>query len=148
MGRTMKMLMILLLLAAATAPGREYRVKQVQVVTDGDTIVRDLDLGFGVTLSSQALRIVGIDAPELRPRLNVPNREAEIAAAKAAKAQLAKLLDGRRLVVRTRDDDERDNFGRILGALYIVNADGSRTSVAMLMYASGHVRAYGDTTEL
>jgi micrococcal nuclease len=37
-------------------------------VVDGDTIDVDIDLGFGVTLSNQRLRLYGINTPETRTR--------------------------------------------------------------------------------
>jgi micrococcal nuclease len=35
-------------------------------VTDGDTIVVDIDLGFGVWLRKQSIRMAKINAPELK----------------------------------------------------------------------------------
>lgn len=42
-----------------------YKAKVVSVY-DGDTIRADIDLGFGVILSNQSLRLIGIDTPEIR----------------------------------------------------------------------------------
>jgi micrococcal nuclease len=47
------------------APAYTYRAKVVSVY-DGDTMTVDLDLGFGVGLSRQKLRLYGIDTPEIR----------------------------------------------------------------------------------
>ena len=35
-------------------------------VVDGDTVDVDIDLGFGVWLRKQRIRLVGIDTPESR----------------------------------------------------------------------------------
>jgi micrococcal nuclease len=43
----------------------EYDVKVIKVV-DGDTVDVDIDLGFGVTLTDERVRIMGIDTPESR----------------------------------------------------------------------------------
>ena len=43
----------------------EYKCKLVKVV-DGDTIDVDIDLGFGVWLRNQRIRMYGIDTPESR----------------------------------------------------------------------------------
>ena len=43
----------------------EYKCKMVKVV-DGDTVDVDIDLGFGVWLRKQRIRLYGIDIPESR----------------------------------------------------------------------------------
>ena len=43
----------------------EYKAKLVKVV-DGDTVDVDIDLGFGVWLKNERVRIMGIDTPESR----------------------------------------------------------------------------------
>ena len=43
----------------------EYKIDVLRVV-DGDTVDVDIDLGFGVWLRNQRVRIVGIDTPESR----------------------------------------------------------------------------------
>ena len=45
----------------------EYKTKLVKVV-DGDTVDVDIDLGFGVWLKKERVRIMGIDTPESRTR--------------------------------------------------------------------------------
>ena len=45
----------------------EYKCKVVRVV-DGDTVDVDIDLGFGVWLHKERVRIIGIDTPESRTR--------------------------------------------------------------------------------
>ena len=43
----------------------EYKCNLVNVV-DGDTIDVDIDLGFGVWMQNQRIRMYGIDTPESR----------------------------------------------------------------------------------
>jgi micrococcal nuclease len=43
-----------------------YRVSKVVKVYDGDTITIDIDLGFGMVMTSQSLRLYGINTPEVR----------------------------------------------------------------------------------
>ena len=43
----------------------EYKCKIVKII-DGDTVDVDLDLGFGVWLRDERVRIMGIDTPESR----------------------------------------------------------------------------------
>ena len=45
----------------------EYRVKILRVV-DGDTVDVDIDLGFGVWMHKERVRLYGIDTPESRTR--------------------------------------------------------------------------------
>ena len=43
----------------------EYRAR-INRVVDGDTVDVDIELGFGVVLSDERVRIMGIDTPESR----------------------------------------------------------------------------------
>ena len=45
----------------------EYRINIVKII-DGDTVDVDIDLGFGVWLKKQRIRLYGIDTPESRTR--------------------------------------------------------------------------------
>ena len=45
----------------------EYRVNIVKVV-DGDTVDVDIDLGFGIWMKNERVRLFGIDTPESRTR--------------------------------------------------------------------------------
>ena len=45
----------------------EYSCTIVKVI-DGDTVDVDIDLGFGVWLKKQRIRLYGIDTPESRTR--------------------------------------------------------------------------------
>ena len=45
----------------------EYKCKILRVV-DGDTVDVDIDLGFGVWMHKERVRMMGIDTPESRTR--------------------------------------------------------------------------------
>ena len=45
----------------------EYRCKIVKII-DGDTVDVDIDLGFGVWMHKERIRLYGIDTPESRTR--------------------------------------------------------------------------------
>ena len=45
----------------------EYRVNILRVV-DGDTVDVDIDLGFGVWMHKERVRLYGIDTPESSTR--------------------------------------------------------------------------------
>ena len=51
----------------------EYRAKIIKVV-DGDTVDVDIDLGFGVVLTDERVRMMGIDTPESRTRDKVEKK--------------------------------------------------------------------------
>ena len=81
-------------------------------VIDGDTIDIDIDLGFGVWLRNQRIRMYGIDTPESRTR-DLDEKKYGL----AAKAFLTEMLDDSHLILKTHKD-ERGKFGRILGEIW------------------------------
>tara|TARA_Y100000114_G_scaffold87162_1_gene80641 strand:+ start:166 stop:573 length:408 start_codon:yes stop_codon:yes gene_type:complete len=89
----------------------EYKCKLIKVI-DGDTIDIDIDLGFGVWLRKQRIRMYGIDTPESRTR-DLEEKKYGL----AAKAFLTEMLDDSHLILKTHKD-ERGKFGRILGEVW------------------------------
>jgi len=89
----------------------EYRCKLIKVV-DGDTIDVDIDLGFGVWLRDQRVRLYGIDTPESRTR-DLEEKKYGL----AAKDFLIKWTGAGELTIKTHKD-ERGKFGRILGEIW------------------------------
>ncbi len=89
----------------------EYKCKMVKVV-DGDTVDVDIDLGFGVWLKKQRIRMYGIDTPESRTSDDV-----EKVYGLAAKDFLVKWTNSGGLTLKTFKDG-RGKFGRILGELW------------------------------
>lgn len=90
-----------------------YRAKLVSVY-DGDTIVVDLDLGRGVWVKDEKIRLRGIDTPERRSK-----DAQEKAAAYLAREALLDMLHGNDLIVETFIDKEEGKFGRLLGVVYV-----------------------------
>ena len=88
----------------------EYRCKVVRVI-DGDTVDVDIDLGFGVWLHKERVRVLGIDTPESRTRDKVEKRFGLL-----AKEFVEKFFktDGD-VILRTQKYDAKGKFGRILG---------------------------------
>ena len=89
----------------------EYKCKLVKVV-DGDTIDVDIDLGFGVWMRNQRIRMHGIDTPESRTR-DLEEKKYGL----AAKDFLIKWTNAGGLTLKTHKDD-RGKFGRILGEIW------------------------------
>ena len=113
----------------------EYDVTVIKVV-DGDTVDVDIDLGFGVCLKDERVRIMGIDTPESRTSDAV-----EKLFGTAAKNRLYSLLEKDAKLITTEDkngEDMKGKFGRILGDFRA--ADGRL--VTEIMIAEGHCVPY------
>ena len=112
----------------------EYNVKVLKVI-DGDTVDVDIELGFGVWLTDERVRIMGIDTPESRTSDPV-----EKVFGLASKARLKELLDEEAILI-TQDDkhgeDMKGKFGRVLGDFRV----GGRT-VTEILIEEGHAVAY------
>jgi micrococcal nuclease len=113
----------------------EYDVVLLKAV-DGDTVDVDIDLGFGVWLRDERVRIMGIDTPESRT-----SNKVEKVFGLAAKARLKELLHDGGVLVTTEEasgEDMRGKFGRILGDFK--TPDGKL--VTEVMIAEGHCVPY------
>lgn len=111
-----------------------YEVELVKVV-DGDTVDVNINLGFGIWLRDERVRIMGIDTPESRTSDKV-----EKVFGLAAKNRLKELLHDGSVLITTEDnggEDMKGKFGRILGDFEI---EGKR--VTDIMIAEGHCVAY------
>ena len=112
----------------------EYEVKVLKIV-DGDTVDVDIDLGFGIVLTDERVRIMGIDTPESRTRNKV-----EKVFGLAAKTRLKELLDKRAILITFDDrngEDMKGKFGRVLGDFKC----GDKT-VTEIMIEEGHAVPY------
>lgn len=92
----------------------EYRCSVVKVI-DGDTVDVDIDLGFGIWLRKERIRLRGIDTPESRTR-DLEEKKYGL----MAKLFLEKMLSEHQIILKTYKDAE-GKFGRILGDLYQKN---------------------------
>ena len=119
----------------------EYDVHVVKVV-DGDTVDVDIDLGFGICLKDERVRIMGIDTPESRTSDDVEKLFGLV-----AKNRLYSLLEKDAKLITTEDkngEDMKGKFGRILGDFRA--ADGRM--VTQIMIEEGHcVPYYGGSKE-
>lgn len=115
----------------------EYNTKVVHIV-DGDTVDVDIDLGFGVWLRDERVRIAGIDAPESRTSDKV-----EKVFGLAAKDMITNLLSSEKVVMRCSSYDSKGKFGRILGDFVVYDSlTDSYTSLASIMVREGHAVVY------
>jgi micrococcal nuclease len=83
-------------------------------VTDGDTVHADINLGFNVILRDQVLRLLGINAPEMKG----PTSEA----GKTSQKRLEEIVVGKRVTLKTHKD-KREKYGRLLAEIWIDNVN-------------------------
>ena len=115
----------------------EYRCKVLKVI-DGDTVDIDIDLGFGVWLRKQRIRMYGIDTPESRTSDDV-----EKIYGLAAKEFLVKWTNSGDLSLKTFKDG-KGKYGRILGELWY----GGEHNINQLLIDNHHaVKYHGQSKE-
>ena len=91
----------------------EYSCKILRVV-DGDTVDVDIDLGFGVWMHKERVRLYGIDTPESRTRDLEEKKYGLI-----AKEQIQAFLPVGSMQTLVTMKDKAGKFGRILGKFLI-----------------------------
>jgi micrococcal nuclease len=114
----------------------EYRAT-INRVVDGDTVDIDIDLGFGIWMKDERVRVMGIDTPESRTSDKV-----EKIFGFAAKDRLKELIpEGSTQILKTEVDrdgeDAKGKFGRILGDFIV---DGER--ITDILVSEGHAVEY------
>ena len=114
----------------------EYKAL-IKRIIDGDTVDIDIDLGFGVWLRDERVRIMGIDTPESRT-----SDTTEKQFGLAAKARLKELIpEGSMQVLKTEvnknGEDMKGKFGRILGDFLI-----EKKKVTEILVGEGHAVKY------
>ena len=114
----------------------EYRCKILKVV-DGDTVDVDIDLGFGVWLKKERVRMMGIDTPESRTRDKVE----KLFGLTAKQYVKDNMPTNSMQVLKTEIDrsggDKKGKFGRILGDFILDDK-----KLTDMMIEDGHAVAY------
>ena len=100
----------------------------VQSVYDGDTCRVDIDLGLGIWIRNEKLRLVRINAPEMTG--------SDKAAGTASRDFLRELIDGKEIILESTKD-QRGKYGRYLADIWI-EQDGGWTNVNNALVAAGH----------
>lgn len=100
----------------------EYRCTILKVI-DGDTVDVDIDLGFGIWVRNERVRMYGIDTPESRTR-DLLEKKYGLLAKDFLKKSLPKTC-----ILKTHRD-EKGKFGRILGEFILEN--GSNVNQLMI----------------
>ena len=102
----------------------EYNCKIVKVV-DGDTVDVDIDLGFGIWIKKERIRLYGIDAPESRTR-DLEEKKYGL----ASKKYVEDLMPVNSIQVLRTMKDNVGKFGRVLGVFVL--PDGNRLDELMI----------------
>jgi len=121
----------------------EYSCK-IDRVVDGDTVDVDIDLGFGIWLRKERVRLYGIDTPECRTR-DLEEKKYGL----AAKAFVQDFLPvGSTQTLRTQKDD-KGKFGRILGefVVYDTTTDAPRTLNQIMIDRHYAAEYYGQSKQ-
>ena len=114
-------------MGAMTPPSRKscynFRVTEINRVVDGDTIDVTIDLGFDL-YKKERVRIAGVDTPEKRTR----DKEEKALGIDATnwmkeKFERRQLMEMKNLPFRTELKGGMGKYGRLLGWLYIGDAD-------------------------
>jgi len=118
----------------------EYRVK-IKRVVDGDTVDVDIDLGFGVWLCNERVRLYGIDTPESRTRDKI-----EKIYGLAAKDFVKKFCDDKvGMILKTKTYDSKGKFGRIMGELWRITDYADKSVNEYLIEKHHAVPYYGQS---
>jgi micrococcal nuclease len=89
-----------------------YYKANVIKVYDGDTITVDIDLGIGIWLRKQSIRLYGIDAPEVRGSEKIEGKK--------SRDWLREKILGKEIILKTIKD-KTGKYGRLLGEIWFEN---------------------------
>jgi len=134
-------------MVAMVPPSRKscynFRVVEVNRVLDGDTLDVTIDLGFDL-YKKERVRVAGVDTPEKRTR-DAEEKALGIEATNWLKEALDGAIAGEDdLVIRTELVGGMGKYGRLLGWLYIGDAE---VSLNEKMIEEGYAWAYDGGTK-
>ena len=98
----------------------EYRCT-IRRVVDGDTVDVDIDLGFGIWVRNERVRLYGIDTPESRTR-DLEEKKCGIYAKQCVEAFMP--VDSNQTLKTYKD--KVGKFGRVLGEFIIYDPEQDR----------------------
>ena len=114
----------------------EYNAEVVRVY-DGDSIRLDVDLGFGVFLKNESVRLADINAPEIRGETQAEGY--------GSRDRLIAILSSANNVcrIKTKKGKERGKYGRIIAYVYVGSDERGWTNVNEQLIEEGYATAYG-----
>ena len=105
----------------------EYKAL-VTKVYDGDTITVDFDLGFGIMLKKQTIRLFGINTPEVR---GIEKADGII-----SRDALRQRILGKQVIIKT-SKDKKGKYGRWLGEVFVEDEN-----INQWLLKEGYAKAY------
>jgi len=113
----------------------EYNAEIVRVY-DGDTIRVNIDLGFGLSIRNTAIRLRGINTPEVRGE--------EKSQGYASRDRLIAILASAENLcrIKTYKGKERGKYGRIIGDIYVGSDEKGWNHVNQQLLDEGYAVAY------
>jgi len=135
-------------MGAMTPPSRKscynFRVIEINRVVDGDTIDVTIDLGFDL-YKKERVRVAGVDTPEKRTR-DDEEKALGLDATNWLKEKLEGAISGDDdLIIRTELVGGMGKYGRLLGWLYISDAE---VSLNEQMITEGYAFPYDGGTKV
>ena len=120
----------------------EYKAKILRVV-DGDTVDVDIDLGFGVWMHKERVRMMGIDTPESRTR-DLVEKQFGLASKEYVKSYLpVGSIQVLKTTIDKSGEDSRGKFGRILGDFLVYHGEkDAQRKLTEVMIEDGYGVAY------
>lgn len=111
-------------------------------VTDGDTVLLDIDLGFKFVHRGQQIRLYGINTPEVNSKF-----ESTRARALKAKAYVKAAVEGKSVNVlfiknSSTSAAKVEKYGRYLATVFYKNADGVQKNLNTELVELGLAKPY------
>jgi micrococcal nuclease len=115
----------------------EGMITQAKVVDvyDGDTVT--IVFYYNDMPIKHKFRIYGCDTPELKPKLNILNREEHVQAAKCVKEYVTKLLMNKIVWIKFT---KKEKYGRLMGNIYLDNQLSQ--NVSDMIIKNGYSKPY------
>ncbi len=117
----------------------------IKEITDGDTLVVDIDLGFNIILFDQKVRLIGVDTPESRTTDKI-EKQFGLASKEFVKQFVSECLN-KEVIIKTHISEETDangkeKFGRLLAE--IINPKSNKNLNEELINNNFAVRYMGE----
>ena len=109
-----------------------YYKAHVTYIYNGNTIVCDIDCGFGLILTKRKIRLFGIDTPELRSE--------DYEKGLYVRNILKNKIQGKNVIIQIIKD-KQGKYGRYLGIIYLLD-DDKYTNINEWLVKNGHAIRY------